>query len=843
MSWPKGIYVATVTNGVYYTGNFETPSTQPTWTAVNTGLANVGCREFKLDPFDAENKQYVLTESDRILYRRDNLGSWASILTPAEANTLLSSSGLTLHSFCVDASIPGRLWALVGATEVTVVAVYSDDYGENWTATSPIYTSYYLAAINKILADGDKIWISASTGSPSTSVVKYSLDKGTSWATIVYSWGYGPRIFHNPAIPGRIYAIDPDDNIIRHIDAGVSTATSGFCDTGSGMWFDPEDADHQRSLYDGDLLETEDNWATYATVTPDVALSHISARFSGSAGQMLVGLSLSGQNHAVGAMMGFTATVTGIAGPMPGTAPYTNSIPKTCGGACIDGVQGVRALGQIYTYGVAMPGYAGSDRGTPLPGDRAAWDAEHYPTLHANDIDGAATDIHHTLGDGEFQAASGAHTVDTNNPHQVSKAQVGLGNVANILDKLDGATAPTVDDDAADGYSEGSRWVDVTNDKIYFCLDATEGAAVWQEVGAGGGGSGDMLKSTYDTDDDGVVDEAEAVDGVDAAGNSKYYGTDGSGTPGFHSLPAGGVVDAADVTYTPAVLADWDGGTDPGNADDAFDQVAERLKDLEDGGGTDATAVHDNVANEIHAITEKTTPVDDDEILIEDSADSYNKKRVKISNLPSGGGYSALWSPDIPPSSPNTEDDEFNSSTLDAKWTKDTDAAADDVDTTWPSHAFAKFTGDQYYSLEQDYAPAGQFSLTMKAHFAQQANYQQVFIEIWDSPGTTGVQFGYAYNGGSRKAFIHSITSGSWTYDVRTLTLSPTNTIYLHIQRDGSNNWRIAVSFDGFSFWVVGSTYSKTFSVDHFKIGIDQNNATIPMLAGIDWVRRDWITL
>ena len=39
--------------------------------------------------------------------------------------------------------------------------------------------------------------------------------------------------------------------------------------------------------------------------------------------------------------------------------------------------------------------------------------------------------------------------------------------------------------------------------------------------------------------------------------------------------------DASEITYTPAVAADWDGGLDPGDANDALDQVAERVKDLE----------------------------------------------------------------------------------------------------------------------------------------------------------------------------------------------------------------------------------------------------------------------
>jgi hypothetical protein len=49
--------------------------------------------------------------------------------------------------------------------------------------------------------------------------------------------------------------------------------------------------------------------------------------------------------------------------------------------------------------------------------------------------------------------------------------------------------------------------------------------------------------------------------------------------------PAAGGGDASAITYTPTTPADWDGGADPGNADGAFDQLAERVKDIEDGGG------------------------------------------------------------------------------------------------------------------------------------------------------------------------------------------------------------------------------------------------------------------
>ena len=54
-----------------------------------------------------------------------------------------------------------------------------------------------------------------------------------------------------------------------------------------------------------------------------------------------------------------------------------------------------------------------------------------------------------------------------------------------------------------------------------------------------GGGVGDMTKAVYDTGDNGIVDEAEAVTGVVAATNSQYYGKDGLGAIGFHDIPDG----------------------------------------------------------------------------------------------------------------------------------------------------------------------------------------------------------------------------------------------------------------------------------------------------------------
>lgn len=71
------------------------------------------------------------------------------------------------------------------------------------------------------------------------------------------------------------------------------------------------------------------------------------------------------------------------------------------------------------------------------------------------------------------------------------------------------AGTPTTTDDSTEGYLVGSLIWDTTNSILYKCTDNTDGAAVWGTAIAGGGG--DMFKSTYDTDNDGIVDKSETV--------------------------------------------------------------------------------------------------------------------------------------------------------------------------------------------------------------------------------------------------------------------------------------------------------------------------------------------
>jgi hypothetical protein len=59
-----------------------------------------------------------------------------------------------------------------------------------------------------------------------------------------------------------------------------------------------------------------------------------------------------------------------------------------------------------------------------------------------------------------------------------------------FLNNFTATAAPGVGDDVADGYGPGSLWGDATGNALYWCESNAAGAAVWNAVEGGGGGSG-----------------------------------------------------------------------------------------------------------------------------------------------------------------------------------------------------------------------------------------------------------------------------------------------------------------------------------------------------------------
>ena len=69
------------------------------------------------------------------------------------------------------------------------------------------------------------------------------------------------------------------------------------------------------------------------------------------------------------------------------------------------------------------------------------------------------------------------HSTRTDNPHQVTKTQVGLSELQNIKSNYNGTTIPTSTNDNTQGYSIGSRWI--YGVKEYVCINSNTNSAQW----------------------------------------------------------------------------------------------------------------------------------------------------------------------------------------------------------------------------------------------------------------------------------------------------------------------------------------------------------------------------
>lgn len=121
-----------------------------------------------------------------------------------------------------------------------------------------------------------------------------------------------------------------------------------------------------------------------------------------------------------------------------------------------------------------------------------------------------------------------------------------------------------------------------------------------------------------------------------------------------------GVSDASELTYTPAVLADWNGSADPGNQDDANDQLASRVKLLEALSGAAAGGITFVRKTADESVTSSTALQDDDELKFNIASNEIWEATFKLAidaatggdikfavNVPSGAtGRLNIWGPD-----------------------------------------------------------------------------------------------------------------------------------------------------------------------------------------------------
>lgn len=232
-------------------------------------------------------------------------------------------------------------------------------------------------------------------------------------------------------------------------------------------------------------------------------------------------------------------------------------------------------------------------------------------------------------------------------------------------------------------------------------------------------------------------------------------------------------------------------------------------------------------------------------------------------STPSGGSGAPLPYPDEPPSSPDALDDEFNASPLAGKWTGPAGVTTPlgvtsayvnyDVHTTWPSWLRARLsnTAGQMLAIRQSSnLPAGAFSVTAKFSHYGQANYTGCYLHF--SSGTDGtaqqairaaVEWAGGTAGPSINVHFDTKDNGVWSYNRAQKPAWHVGTHFLHMTRDGSNNWGMWYSPNGLSWLNVVSGWTKAFTLASIYIELNLNNAVLDQHLGCDWIRFNWLTL
>ena len=274
-----------------------------------------------------------------------------------------------------------------------------------------------------------------------------------------------------------------------------------------------------------------------------------------------------------------------------------------------------RASGFIYAEGCSF-GAGGESEVIPVRGDRSAWNTDDdYDERHAKDIDDGELRRHlpapaaagnYARDDGlKWIVQSGIPLADLLN---YARGVVIRGGAADWEAYAAEANRQVLIGDGTDLISRALQNADlpdprsftaaseltisggaITATQTYHKVDTEADAASDDLDTINGGAAGDLLIIRAENDARTVVVKhntgniwiiGEQDVSLEDTEDHLWLIYDGS-TWCSVGDGGGGAVDAGDVSFTPTTNADWDGDADPGDTDDALDQLAERVDDNE----------------------------------------------------------------------------------------------------------------------------------------------------------------------------------------------------------------------------------------------------------------------
>lgn len=192
--------------------------------------------------------------------------------------------------------------------------------------------------------------------------------------------------------------------------------------------------------------------------------------------------------------------------------------------------------------------------------------------------------------------------------------------------------------------------------------------------------------------------------------------------------------------------------------------------------------------------------------------------------------------PDEPPGSPNTEDDEFDAGSLDAKWT----ASGGGSETFANSRMTVNVPsgGERLYLA--NYAPGAGTPFVITAKFTG--------CGFWESTDYYGISVYSSVPAAIAELDIRTTSTSIFKAHSDVPTAAQDITVpdsgfgqqfYLRLSRDASNNYTYGISLDGLkyqSFTLASRSSATTVAKIGFRFG--QTAARTDKYGSIDWIRR-----